>query len=99
MTESTEIVIAWTDTNANIYYRTANGAQAKKWTLQTISGITLSGTGLGNTIEWGHKAFLRSYYLSISLARSIDYNRRGSRAYSILIYEAEYPPLGKSINT
>lgn len=95
MTESTEIVIAWTDTNANIYYRTANGAQAKKWTLQTISGITLSGTGLGNTIEWGHKAFsgvttYRSHWQEVSIttgeeAGLFDFNLRG----------AEYPPLGE----
>jgi len=52
-----EIVIVWTNTNAKIYYRVYDGAQAKKWNLESITGITKTGTGLGNNIEWGHGAF------------------------------------------
>ena len=60
MTSSTEIVIGLLDTDAEIYYRTADGDQAKKWTLQSISGITKGASGAGNTVEWGHLTFLFS---------------------------------------
>ena len=57
MTVSTEIVIVWNDTNAKIYYRTADLGSAKKWNLESISSIAKIATGLGNRIEWGHRAF------------------------------------------
>lgn len=95
MTESTEIVIGLTDTSAEIYYRTADGAQAKKWNLRSITGITKTGTGAGNTIEWGHKAFsgvltFNSHWQEVSItsgeqAGLFDFSLRG----------AKYTPLGE----
>jgi len=95
MTESTEIVIGLTDTSAKIYYRTADGAQAKKWNLQEISSITKSATGPGNRLEWGHLAFsgvltYRSHWQEVSItsgeqAGLFNFDLRG----------AKYPPLGE----
>ena len=95
MTESTEIVIGLTDTSAKIYYRTADGAQAKKWDRLSITGITKKGTGLGNTIQWGHKSFsgvltYNSHWQEVSItsgeqAGLFDFSLRGAR----------YTPLGE----
>jgi len=95
MTESTEIVIAITDTDAKIWYRTADGAQAKKWNLESITGIAKGGTGAGNNIEWGHKSFsgvltYRSHWQEVSIssgeqAGQFRFDLRG----------ATYPPLGE----
>ena len=57
MTESSEIVILWTNRDAKIYYRTADLGSSKKWNLQSITSIAQIASGLGNSIEWGHRAF------------------------------------------
>jgi len=95
MTESTEIVIGITDRNAEIYYRTYDGAQAKKWSLEEISGITKGSSGLGNTIKWGHLVAsvfgtFQSHWQEVFIATGepaglFDFSIRG----------ATYPPLGE----
>ena len=95
MTASTEIVIGIQDTAAEIYYRTADGDQAKKWTLQSISGITKGASGAGNTVEWGHFAFsgvstFQSHWQEVSVTSG---EQAGLGKFDLR--GAKYPPLGE----
>ena len=95
MRDSTEIVIGITDTAARIYYRTYDGAQAKKWNLQSITGITKGASGAGNRIEWGHLAFsgvltFRSHWQEVSISSGEE-----AGLFDFALRGATYPPLGE----
>ncbi len=95
MTASTEIVIGLFDTDAEIYYRTADGAQAKKWNLQSITGITKGASGAGNAVEWGHFSFsgvltFESHWQEVSITSG---EQAGLGKFTLR--GAKYPPLGE----
>jgi len=97
MTVSTEIVIFWKDTQAKIYYRTADLKSAKKWNLESISSIAKIGTGLGNTIEWGHRAFTGTdQYISHWQEVSISSGEQAG-LYDTSLRGALYPNYGEYI--
>jgi len=96
MTNSTEFVIVFKGSDAKVFYRTADSKSAKKWTLQTISGINLDATGVGNNIEWGHLALtadsLESHWQEVSVSSGEE-----AGEYNTDLRGAQYPAYGEFI--
>ena len=94
MTAETEILIGWRGGNADIFYRTVDGAQAKDWTKISVT-IPTYATGAGNTLRWGHVALftgnLESYWqeFHVSSGTTAGYSDEMEKRGVI------YPPFGE----
>ena len=96
MTNSTEFVILFTDSDAKVFYRTADSKSAKKWTLQAITGINLDAPGTGNYVEWGHLALtadsLQSHWQEVSVSSGLE-----AGLFDSSLRGAQYPAYGEFI--
>lgn len=90
MTNFVEFMVSTEGASCDVYFRTSDEKQAKKWTKISVT-LGTQGTGPGNDLEWGHIATLASS----SDSRWTEFHMGLGVIDSSKIRSATYPPYGR----